>query len=158
MSHSMKRRITVLSSLIALILGANIAFAAWLSSGDGSGTASAGEAADPVVTTTAVTDLYPGATDDIVVNVTNPNAYDAEVISIDVTDVRVAAANGADATDACAPADLDVDSLTGLDVAVGNGEDADINLPVKLINDAANGCQGATFTVDVTATLQSAVQ
>src|SRR5688500_11826772 len=83
MTHAMKRRVTVLASMISVLLVASVALAAWTATGSGNGSAEAGQADTVDVTTAEVTDLlYPTGTADVKVTVSNPNPYAVTVTQI----------------------------------------------------------------------------
>jgi len=155
MSHVMKRRVTVLASMISVLLIASIAFAAWTSTGSGNGSALAGSAQGVTVEGDAVTTglLYPNADGDVVVKVTNPNPYAVTVSAIN--------GNGAVTTDAvdCTDSTVTFTDVSGLDqdIAGNNGTYTFTLTDAASMSDLAEDeCQGASFSVPVTVVAASA--
>ncbi len=107
MSHSLKRRVTVLATSIMVLLVAGVAFAAWTSTATGNGSASALDHTDTftgLVTKSAGADLYPGDSADVVVTVTNNQDYPVKVDSI--------SAGTSDVAGDCAAGSVDTASTT----------------------------------------------
>jgi hypothetical protein len=143
--------------LLMAVVGAS-AFAYWSAEGTGNGS---GSTATSVAVTlspgVAAADLRPGGEGNVVLQVTNPNPYVAEIgsLALDVT-----RGDGGFAVDAahldCAFTALDYTTQTnggaGWTVPQASGGD-DGTLSVTLSDalamsdDAANACQGATLTV-----------
>src|SRR6201989_3559460 len=80
-----KRRL-IFGAVTVMVLGiVSIGYAAWTSSGGGTGFAKAASAQNLTtasITGTTSATLFPGATGDLVVNVTNPNSYPIKVTSV----------------------------------------------------------------------------
>ena len=80
-----KRRL-IFGAVTVMVLGiVSLGYAAWTSSGGGTGFAKAASAQNLTtasLTGTTTATLYPGATGDLVVNVTNPNSYPIKVTSV----------------------------------------------------------------------------
>jgi hypothetical protein len=166
MSLALKRRVTVLATAITVLLIAGVVSAAWLSSGSGDGTATATEQIDDVLLTSeAVTGYYPGLQRTHEISVPNGNAYDLAVAAFTLDTVVIS--NDSDGADPCSPADIVVTlpepETDGYVAQAGGGAvinptgDGVYEYTVKMIDDAANGCQGASFTLPITASLVSAV-
>jgi hypothetical protein len=148
---STKQRL-VGSAVTVLVLGVvGLVYAAWTASGTGSGYAKAEQAqalttVDVSASTTAT--LYPGATGDVLIRISNPNPYPVEV-----TDVT---GNGAITPDAghpgCTTTGVTYTDQTGLTIDVpANGEtETTLSNAASMSNASSNGCQGATFTIPVT--------
>lgn len=137
----------------ALVLGAlivSVAFAAWTSTGSGSGRAKSLTAQNLTVTArTGAADLYPGFNDgDLYFTVANPNPYD-----VTFTSATFGAVTSSDTT-ACPSTNVTVDgSATGLNVTIpGNsaGTDLKIDNVVNMVSGAPDGCQDKTFDIVVT--------
>jgi hypothetical protein len=151
---STKQRV-VGGAVTLLVLGVvGLVYAAWTASGTGSGYAKAQQAqalttVDVSATTPAT--LYPGATGNVLIRISNPNPYPVEV-----TDVT---GNGAITPDAghaagCTTTGVTFTDQTGLAIDVpANGEtETTLNNAASMSNASSNGCQGATFTIPVTLT------
>jgi len=149
---SHKRLIGVGIPLVALV-AAGLVYAAWTTSGSGSGYAKAQSAqalttVDVSATTTA--SLYPGASGNVQIRISNPNPYPVRVTSV--------AGNGPITADAghatCVTTGVTFTNQTGLtaDVAANSTLDRTFNGAAAMTNASDNGCQGATFTIPVTLT------
>ena len=150
------RRASIVAAAIAVALIAGAAFAAWTTGGTGHGTAKAktSVALATVAVPASGPSLFPGADARVTVRVTNDNDYPVRITDLayggaaatTVTGAQGACATGADAelvfTDQAGLA-LDVDAHTSATFDVDG---------VHMGTGAANGCQGATFTIPVTLT------
>ena len=156
------RRAAVLGTTIALTAGTGIAYAAWNSSGAGSGYAKAGSATTPTTTTldaTAVTSgvLYPGGpSGDVFLKVNNPGSYPFKVTG--VTGNGAITGNGG--TGVCTTTGVsftDQSIASGSQVSIPGGGNATIKLSgaVSMNNTSDNGCQTALFTIPVTVAVTS---
>ncbi|MGZ5398147.1 MAG: hypothetical protein ACXWEI_22645, partial [Mycobacterium sp.] len=94
---------------------------------------------------TVTGDLYPGATGDLTFEVANPNSFPVVITAV--------SPNGAITSDgACAGTNVTFVAVTGLSTAVNaNATAQSVTLPgaVSMVGNAANECQGATFTVPI---------
>jgi hypothetical protein len=147
---STKKRITVGTIAVVVLAAAGLAYAAWTSSGTGSGYAKAQSAqalttVDVSASTTAT--LYPGATGNVKLEIANPNPY-----PVRVTDVT---GNGAITADGghpgCATTGVTFTDQTGqtIDVPANGSTQVTLNNAASMDNTSSNGCQGATFTIPV---------
>jgi hypothetical protein len=96
--------------------------------------------------TTAAT-LYPGATGDAVIRVSNPNPYPVRVTTITgngaITSDKGAACNAATGVSFSNQSEL------SLDVAAGASATFTLTGAVSMNNSSHNSCQGAVFTIPV---------
>jgi hypothetical protein len=142
----------ILGAGIALIVLAavGLVYAAWTSSGTGSGYAKAGTAqalstVDVSASTTAT--LYPGSNGDVLIEIDNPNPYPVRVTAI--------TGNGTITADGghpgCVTTGVSFANQTGLtiDVAANDSTQATLSGAASMSNASDNGCQGAVFTVPV---------
>lgn len=137
-------------ALLALAL-AGLVYAAWTTSGSGSGYAKAGTA-QPLTTVdvsaSTTPTLYPGSNGDVLIQISNPNSYPVRVTSI--------SGNGAITADAghpgCVTTGVSFADQTGLtiDIAANSNATRTLTNAASMTNASDNGCQGATFTVPVT--------
>jgi hypothetical protein len=150
-----KRRL-IFGAVTVMVLGiVSLGYAAWTSSGGGTGFAKAATAQGlTTATTTGTTSatLYPGATGDLVVNINNPNSYPIKVTG--VTGSGAIAADSSHATcgqDGTHPTGVTYTDQTGLNVAVAANSSSQITLSgsIHMTNASDNSCQGATFSVPV---------
>ena len=151
MTHAMKRRVTVLASMISVLLVASVAFAAWTANGTGSGRADAGTSQAVVVTAGAgaVTDaLTPHNVGDVRVVVQNPNDYNVAISSITQQAGEAITASGGigdcDATNHAVT--YAAQNLTDKVLAAGATYTFTLDNAVSMGN-SAQGCQGATFSL-----------
>ena len=128
-------------------------YAAWTSSGTGSGYAKAKSAqtlttVDVSASTTAT--LYPGADGDVLIKISNPNQYPVRVTSV--------TGNGAITADSghagCVTTGVTYTNQTGqtIDVPAGGTTQATLTNAAHMSNASDDGCQGATFTIPVSLT------
>ncbi len=153
---SRRTRLVALAVAVAALTGATLVFAAWATSGGGSGYAKAGSAQalttlDGAASTAAT--LYPGATGNVVVKLSNPNPYPVRVtgVSLNGTNADIAA----DAAHAgCTTTGVAFVNQSGLSVDVPANGSAQTTLTgaVTMSNASVDGCQGATFSIPVTVT------
>lgn len=154
-----KRKILTASVAVAVLLVAGVAFALWTAVGTGSGRARATTAVNATVNPVNCTpepaciDLYPGYTGgDLYFTITNTNPYQVTFTDMTAGTVTVDADHAA----ACPASSITVQSpVTGLSlVAPANSTTAQlsINNVVTMIAAAPNGCQGASFDVQLTLT------
>ncbi|MCJ7672028.1 MAG: hypothetical protein MUP67_08255 [Acidimicrobiia bacterium] len=151
-----------IAAIVGVALGAfaigAIAFAAWTSNGTGSGTAqSTTDKASTITAEASAADLYPGAQKAVTVRISNPNDYPVIVTGI--------SAGSSDAVNGCAAASVRSDARTdalGLKQAddttvkiAANGS-AVYQLTTRMANDPSDACKSKTFTLPLTAALDSA--
>jgi hypothetical protein len=145
-----RRRIGVLIAVFATLMAGAVVFAAWLSTGSGdSQDVTAGTAASLSVSpvTPAVTGLVPSGSKVSSFTVSNNNSYQVTLTSVEVDSITVTGGTG------CTAANADITttvnpSAVGTDVAGGGSpvSDASFTVTVAMGPDSDNGCQGATFT------------
>jgi hypothetical protein len=144
----------VVAAAAIVVVGAGLG--AWSLTGSGNGaakatTASAVTLADASAFTTA--DLYPGATGNLKLRVTNPNAFPVRITAV--------SGNGAITSDKGAACDastgVSLSNQTGLTLDVASGATSTLTVPnaVSMSNASDNSCQGAVFTVPVSLTAVS---
>ncbi len=145
-----RRRAFVAMAIVGVVLtGGGIAAALWSANGGGPGQAKALSAQSLTVTAaTGAADLYPGFTGgDVFFTITNPNPYPVTFTSM--TAGTVTSSNPA----ACPSANVSVANATGLSLAAAasstSGTQSIANV-VTMAAGAPDGCQGATFTINLT--------
>jgi hypothetical protein len=153
-----RRALIGLTACLAVLAVAGLVFAAWLTSGSGSGYAKAGSSqalstVDASASTSAT--LYPGVTGDVTITVSNPNPFPVRVTSVSLngTNADIAPDSG---HASCSPTGVSFTNQTGLSIDVpaqsgGTNGTATATLTgaASMSNASANGCQGATFTIPV---------
>lgn len=150
-------RAAVLVTVPAVLCGGTAAYAFWSASGSGSATVSTTSAAPLTVTAGAAAPaLYPGRTVDLGITVANTNGY-----PVSLTKLTAVSVTSSDAT-ACPAANISVASAvsTGIasggyvlpspiDVTAGSSSNATLGSLLTMEASAPDGCQGKTFTVDL---------
>jgi hypothetical protein len=156
------RKPLLFGAVVALVvgLGAGTAFAFFTGVGNGSGAASVGTVQSVTVdniafgTATVTTKLYPGATNgDLKLKLDNPNSYPVTIVSIAAGTGTVAGSGG---VGTCSTTGVSVNAQTGLSISVPSGTGVFVVIPNAVSMDATSdsGCQGATFQVPVTITVE----
>ncbi len=149
MKRRVTKKLTVGAMFMGLALAASIAFAAWTTSGSGSGYVAAGSEQNlttlsVAASTTSV--LYPTGSADVTVRINNPNTYKVLVTNIN---------NG---TGSIVSGNATCDASNGVSYTNQSGTwtiPASGTLTVTLANAASmsnasvDACQGQTFTVPV---------
>jgi hypothetical protein len=129
------------------LLGLSVGFAAWTSTGEGSGDANAAQAQPLTVHVDDVTGLYPTGSVDVPFTVSNPNPYKVTLNSVTLKTVTVDAAHSGCAANVISGTDL----ALNLEVPANGGTSATRNFTVSMSNAATDACQGATFTLTLRA-------
>jgi hypothetical protein len=149
-TRKLTARITAGGIVVGAMLAAGVAFAAWTATGSGSGyakatTAQALTTVDVSASTPAT--LYPGATGNVKLSISNPNPYPVTVSSVSgngaITSEKGAACN--------ASTGVTYSNQTGLSLAVPAAGSATFTLAgaVSMSNASDDSCQGAVFTIPV---------
>ena len=156
MARKLPRKLSVTAVVFVGLMAAGIAFAAWTATGTGSGYAKATTAQAlttvDVSATTAAT-LYPGATGDVELEISNPNDYPVRVTSVTGNGAITASDAGCNAASVTF---TDQGSLT-LDVSATGSAAFTLNGAVSMSGAANDSCQGAVFTIPVSLSGQSNV-
>ncbi len=160
MSRFFGVRVMIVGLVAALVVSA-VAFAAWTSNGSGTGTATAGTASGVTLSNgTASTLLVPNGSADVATVVANPNAYNVQVSSIALDTTQ--GTNGFSVDAGHSGCDLSSLSFTtqtnggsGWTVNASGNLNVDLTGAISMSNAANDSCQGATFTVYLTATAAS---
>ncbi|MFD8493960.1 LEA type 2 family protein [Amycolatopsis sp. NPDC059657] len=128
---------------------AGVAYAAWSSSGAGSGSVTSTTALNSTISPTGTSDaLYPGAAKTFTITVNNPNSYPVKVTSI---------STGSSAADGgCGAGSVTSDAVSNPSGTIGANGSATYTLTAHMTTDADDACQGKTFSLNLTATLASA--
>jgi hypothetical protein len=138
------QKTAIVGGTVATLLAGGVAFAAWTSTGSGSGTVQAGSDAGLTVTADSVDTLFPTINADIVVHIKNENPYAVTLDSIDWDSVISDDAN------------CDVSSVSSTDDPsatdhINAGATLDRTFVVSMDANADNDCQGDEFTLAYTA-------
>ncbi|MCU1459933.1 MAG: hypothetical protein JWO37_8 [Acidimicrobiales bacterium] len=160
------RKIVALATAAGALAAMGIGYAAtstsWTTVGDGSGSAKAYTQVLTLAATTPAADssLYPGnATgSDLTFKISNTNPYNIDITGVAAASVgSITTANG---KGACPAADVSFTAPTSQSTITNHAVNAAVSNQVvtlvgalKMSALAADGCQGATFSVPVTVTI-----
>ncbi len=144
------------ASCVAAGLASVAAYAYFTSTGTGPGSASVGTAATVSISSATVsptTHLLPGGSGDVTLQVTNPGAFAVTLVSVTGTAGAITADSG---HSGCTTTGVTFTSQTGLSTVIAPDSTAAIDLPGAAAMSTASspGCQGATFSIPVTITVQ----
>lgn len=153
----------ILVSLVAVFIVAasgGAALAYWRTTGSGSGASSVGTAQNvtvqAVASGTPATTLIPGGSGELLIQISNPNLY-----SLTLTSVALSGSVTSTGTTGCTTTGVTVATQSGLNFTLAAGTAAGaVPTVVHIPNGAAmstasdSGCQGATFQIPVTVTVQ----
>jgi hypothetical protein len=156
MQKSMKRRLIIGVSAVAVAAAAGLVYAAWTTNGTGSGYAKAGSAQqlttlDVSASTTA--SLYPGVSGNVLLKVNNPNPYPVRVtaVSLNGTNADIAP-DGSHTSCTTTGVSFTNQSALTIDVAANSATQSTLTGAASMSNASVDGCQGATFTIPVSLT------
>ena len=162
----LRNRASVIALLVVAVLGGGVAAAAWLVSGTGAASSQAASAVSLTVSAgTPTASLYPkpaagygsSSVGAVYTTVSNPNPFPVQLTNATfgaVTATPLAGKTCA-ASNVVAPAPVTL-STPVLLAAGASGVGVTIPGALEMISNADNGCQGATFSVQVTLTGASA--
>ena len=143
---------------LAVAAAATAAVAEWSSTATGTGSAqSTHDSPSHITASVFAPDLFPGATDSVSVTLDNPNPYPVIVTSISSgsSGAQGNCTAGTVTSDAVngSPAVVQADGSTTTIAAAGSGT---YQLTTHMVGGADNSCQGLSFSLALTAGLQSA--
>jgi len=150
------------TAVVGLSIAGAAAYAAWTVNGSGSGSASAATAQGLTLTAgNASGVLYPGATADVDTSVSNSNPFPVHVSSLALDTTQGQNGFGVDAGHSgCNLGSLSFTTATnsgnGWDLSANGSLDIDATGSISMDSGANDSCQGATFTVYLTAAAASA--
>ncbi len=142
---------------IVLGIGAGAAWGYFGAQGSGSGATTIGHVTTVTVenaTGTASPELQPGGTGDLKIKINNPNSFAVTIITIQQsgTDISVSGTSACTSTNAA----ITVPTQTGLSVYVTAGTSTiTITNGVQMGTTSASACQGATFSIPITITVEN---
>jgi hypothetical protein len=150
------------SAAVGLLIAGTVAYAAWTVNGSGTGTASATTALNLTFSGGSPSGtLYPGASADVDTSVSNPNPFTVHVSTVSIDTTQGTNGFGVDAGHSgCNLSALSFTAATnggsGWNVPATSSVDVDAAGAIAMSGAANDACQGATFTVYLTATAASA--
>ena len=136
-------------------LGSGAAYAYFTSSGHGTGSAITGSMQKVMIssaTATPTSELQPGGTADVTLEVTNPNNFTVTLVSV-VGSGNIFADSG---HPGCTTTGVTFTDQTSLNTPISAGATATIDLPGAAAMSSASSadCQGATFSIPVTISVE----
>ena len=148
-------------AVTGLLVAGAAAYGAWSVSGSGTGSASAATATNLTLTSgTPATALYPNGNADVATTIANGNPFPVHVSSIALDTGQ--GANGFSVDAGHSGCDLSTLSFaaqsnggSGWDVPANDTLDVDATDAVSMSGAAGDPCQGASFTLHLTATAAS---
>ena len=153
------RSLLVIIPAVCLVvgLGSGAAFAYFTSSGHGTGSGSVGAMQTVTIvapTGSVTTPLMPGGSGDVTLTVNNPNSFPVTLVS--VTGHGTIAASGAGPGGCTTTGIVTFSDQTSLNKPIAANGTTSVDLPgaVSMTTGAAAGCQGATFLIPVTITVE----
>ncbi|NBH03831.1 LEA type 2 family protein [Amycolatopsis sp. SID8362] len=142
-----KRSAVVLGAAGAVVV-AGVAYAAWTSTGAGTGSVTSKTDVASVISSSGTgTALYPGGSTTFTVKVTNPNDYPVVVNSI--------SAGSSNEVNGCAAATVTSAAVTNPAGTIAAGGEGTYTLTATMNGNASDACKSQTFTLPLTATLSS---
>lgn len=150
------------SAVIGVSVAGAAAYAAWTVNGSGSGTASATSAVALTLSAgSPQSSLYPGGSADVDTSVQNSNPFPVHVSSIAIDTTQ--GSNGFDVDaghNGCNVGSLSFTTAdnggSGWDIPANSSIDVDAQNAIAMSTGANDSCQGASFTVYLTAAAASA--
>jgi hypothetical protein len=147
------QKTALVGGTVAVLFAGGVAFAAWTSTGNDTGSVAAGHQVDLGVVVGTATDLQPTLTKTVTVKVTNNNQYpvavDSVVFKADASDV-----SGGDGI-GCSLDDIVVHPVTTASDYLAPDGDVTYQADVEMIADASPDCQNATFNLNYAASAHS---
>ncbi|MEV6715738.1 hypothetical protein AB0M48_27280 [Lentzea sp. NPDC051208] len=145
----MRKRTAVIAAVTVLAVGGGVAYAAWSSTGSGSGSVGSTTSVNSTITPVdGAGGLYPGKTVSFQVTIDNPNDYAVAVTSI-------SAGTSALTAGGCAAGTVTSPAVSSPGTIGADGS-ATFTLEATMNADAADNCKSQTFSLPLTATLVSA--
>lgn len=144
------KRTAAILGITGLVVTAGVAYAAWTSSGSGSGSVTSTTSVDSTISSDNPGDaLYPGATKTFTVKIDNPNDYPIVVNSISAGSSLLAGS--------CAAGTVTSDALAAPPTTVIAADaTGTYTLTAHMAADASDACKSQTFSLPLTATISSA--
>jgi hypothetical protein len=148
--RKISKRTAVVLGATGVALAAGVAYAAWTSSGSGSGEVKSGTSSSSTIAKLGDgSALYPGASTDITVTIDNPNDYPVVVNSI-------SGGSSALLNTSCAAGSVYSDAVSNPAGTIAPHSSAPYTLHAHMIASPDDACKSQTFTLPLTAQLSSA--
>jgi hypothetical protein len=150
---SRKKKVTLVAVVVVAATAIGVAIAAWTTGGTGSGQAQAGSAQSMTISAgTPSSSLYPTTSADVAASISNPNPYNVHVSSIALGSVSVDAGHSGCNTSSVSVTSPQTNGGAGWNVPASGSLGVDLANAISMDNTANDSCQGATFTIALTAT------
>jgi hypothetical protein len=154
---SRKQRLVGGAVTLLVLAVAGLVYAAWTTTGGGSGYAQAGTVQDlstidvSANVGTLPNKLYPGTTGDVLIQIHNPNPFPVTVTDVTAGSGSVTADTGHSSCTTTGVSFIDQSPLATPIAVPANGNSAERTLTnaAQMSNVSQNACQGATFTIPV---------
>lgn len=145
----MRKRTMAIAAVAVLAVGGGVAYAAWSSSGAGSGAVGSTQSLSSTISAVdGAGGLFPGRTVSFSVTIDNPNGYPVKVTSI--------SAGSSAEVGGCGEGTVTSVALSNPAGTILPGESGTYVLQATMNADAADACQNKSFTLPLTAALVSA--
>lgn len=150
------KMIVGLITFLGVGLVGGTAYAYFTSTAHGSGAASVGHVSGLTLMAasgSASSNLSPGGAADLVVTLNNPNSFPVTIVGTAPNGNAVVHAAG---IGVCTNTGVTAAALSGLNVSVGTGSSVTVHIAngAAMSTSSDSGCQGATFEVPVTLTVE----
>ncbi|MEU4618914.1 hypothetical protein AB0G04_02885 [Actinoplanes sp. NPDC023801] len=159
MTSSRRRTLVATAVAGALVATGGAAWAVWRLGGGGSSATTASRALDLRLTAIPRPDapLYPGARTDLAVTVENPNPFPVTLTTVHAGSEPITVDAAHRAAGCITTGVSPTRGLSAVSLSVGPRSSASFLLldAIQMTNDSDSACQGATFTVPLTASGRS---
>lgn len=147
--RKISKRSAVVLGAAGVVVVAGVAYAAWTSTGAGSGSVTSTTAVNSTIgSDTTGTPLYPGAVKTFTVSIDNPNDYPVVVNGI-------SAGSSTATSGGCAAGTVTSAAVTNPGSTIAAHGSAVYTLTATMSGSATDACKSQTFTLPLTATLSS---
>ncbi|MGW5714809.1 hypothetical protein ACWEVP_01480 [Amycolatopsis sp. NPDC003865] len=146
--RKISKRSAVVLGAAGVVVVAGVAYAAWTSTGAGSGSVTSTTSANSVISPAAGATLYPGAVKTFTVTIDNQNDYPVVVNSISAGSSNVTEGG-------CAAGTVTSAAVTNPTGTIAPKGSAVYTLTATMSGSATDACKSQTFTLPLTATLSS---
>lgn len=148
-----KLKLALALCALAAVATAGVTFGSWSVVGIGSGYTKAVTPANVTLndaSAATVADLYPGATGNVTISVTNPNAFPVTIAG--VSDTGAITSSGGAACNAATGVTFTDQTGLGLALAAGATTTFTLTGAAAMSNASVDACKGATFAIPVSVT------
>jgi len=152
MSKLLTPKRVALLAVPAVLIAVGIAIGAWNATGSGTGYAKAGTSSSLTLgdaSASTVADLYPGATGNVKITVTNPNSFPVSITSVSQTASTSITSDKGSTCNASTGVTFTTQSGLSLALAANTTSTFTLSGAVAMSNASANACQGAVFSIPV---------